>query len=90
MHQQFLLSSRGTRDYAAAYFLSGRKPWASAGLLKCQEMAEARHSHRIIYHLLDSCQLLKHPLSLATGLGDRFSLYYLYSESCGDSPIDSD
>ena len=37
----------------------------------------------VTYHVLDACQLLKHTQGLATVVGDRFSLYYLYYDSRG-------
>ena len=78
------LSRRGRNNFAPAYFPWSNRLWTRAGLPKCQELAEALEAEDVRYHALDACQLLKHALGLATVLGDRFSLYYLFYDSHGD------
>ena len=60
---------RGRCEFAPAYFLPSRQLWASAGLPKCQEMAEALNAQDLTYDVLDTCQLPKHALGLVTAQG---------------------
>jgi hypothetical protein len=52
--------------------------WASAGLPRCQRLAEAMRDGQTAFEYLDAPQLLKHALGMATSKGSRFSLSYLY------------
>jgi len=60
------------------YFPSGPGLWAAQSLSQCQALAEDLRSKREHFSYLDAPQLLKHALGLATQLGQRFDLLYLY------------
>lgn len=60
------------------YFPSGAGLWAARNLPQCQVLAEDIRSKREHFSYLDAPQLLKHALGLATQLGQRFDLLYLY------------
>lgn len=60
------------------YFPSGSGLWATRGLVQCQALAEDIRAKREHFSYLDAPQLLKHALGLATQLGRRFDLLYLY------------
>ena len=62
---------------------TARGLWTSAGLSKCQELAEAMHAKATGFRYLDAAQLLKHALGLATQHRNRFSLYYLFYDLQG-------
>lgn len=64
------------------YFSSPRM-WTKLGLPACQALAESIHRGGEWFWYLDAPQLLKHALGLATQLGDRFSLCYLYYDPDG-------
>jgi hypothetical protein len=57
--------------------------WAERGLPVSQELAEQMNSGGARFRYLDAAQLLKHALGMATQLGDKFSLYYMYLELPG-------
>lgn len=61
-----------------AYFPGKPGLWADLNLPKCQELAEAMFTGRQRFRHLDSAQLLKHALGLATHSQGRFSLLYVY------------
>ena len=71
-------STRGKGRFATSYFPSSGDLWTQRGLPECQALAEELHEHGSPFEYFDPGQLLKHALGLATQLGDRFSLYYLY------------
>ena len=60
------------------YFPSGEGLWGQRGLPKSQLLAEQMNKGDVQFRYLDAAQLLKHALGMATQLGDRFSLYYIY------------
>jgi hypothetical protein len=69
--------------FRPAYFLGSKRPWGEIGLPNCQSLAERIKTGAERFRHLDAPQLLKHALGLATGLPDRFSLYYLYYDVPG-------
>ena len=70
------------------YFPDGAKLWEKRGLPKCQGLAEDLQGSRAAFRHLDGPQLLKHALGLATQLGARFSLWYLYFAAAGpEAPV---
>ena len=73
-------SRRDRPDFAPAYFPQSNRLWESVGLPRCQALAEELNGRESRYAALGACQLLKHALGLATQLGDRFKLLYLYYE----------
>ena len=84
-------STKGKSKFTESYFPKSCDLWARKGLSACQTLAEdlwdeelrgSRHQ----FEYLDPRQLLKHALGLATQLGNRFSLYYLYYDWTGDRP----
>ena len=84
-------STRGKSKFTTSYFPTSCELWAESGLPSCQAFAqelrdEELHGSRQQYEYLDPRQLLKHALGLATQLGNRFSLYYLYYDWSGKKP----
>ncbi len=84
-------STRGKSHFKPAYFPESSGLWGGKGLTACQTLAEELwaeecHGGRQRFEYLDLRQLLKHALGLATQLGDRFSLYYLYYDWPGERP----
>ena len=82
-------STRGKSNFTMAYFPKSSGLWTDAGLPACQALAqdlwaEELRGGRQRFEYLDSRQLLKHALGLATQQGNRFSLHYLYYDWPGD------
>ena len=71
-------STVGKDKFKPSYFPTSGGLWTQEGLLACQELAEEIHRIPRRFEFLNPWQLLKHALGLATQLGDKFSLYYLY------------
>ena len=69
--------------FKSKYFPKGIRLWEERGLPVCQELAEQMNNGATRFRYLDAAQLLKHALGMATQLGDRFSLYYMYLELPG-------
>jgi hypothetical protein len=69
--------------FKSKYFPQGIRLWEEKGLPVCQELAEQMNSGATRFRYLDAAQLLKHALGMATQLGDKFSLYYMYLELPG-------
>jgi hypothetical protein len=79
-------STIGKSRFEASYFPCSGGMWTNVGLPECQSLAEELHDQRHRFEFLDPWQLLKHALGLATNLGSRFSLRYLYYDFPGDRP----
>ena len=77
-------STKGKGEFTASYFPPSGGLWKEAELPECQALAEELDAKRLRFEYLDPGQLLKHALGLATRLGDKFSLYYLYYDGKGD------
>ncbi len=82
-------STRGKSKFRTAYFPGPHQLWTEKGLPACQALAEElwaeeRRGDWQRFEYLDPRQLLKHALGLATQLGNRFSLHYLYYDYLGD------
>lgn len=69
--------------FKSKYFDSGSLLWTSAGLPKCQEVAEALKDGLIIYSYLDAPQLLKHTLGMGSVIDGDWSLFYIYFDCPG-------
>jgi hypothetical protein len=69
--------------FKSKYFPQGIRLWEEKGLPVSQELAEQMNSGATRFRYLDAAQLLKHALGMATQLGDKFSLYYMYLELPG-------
>jgi hypothetical protein len=67
------------------YFPKGPGLWEQAGLPRCQKLAQKIQTFEIVFQHLDTAQLLKHALGLATKSGGRFQLLYLYFDWAGAS-----
>ena len=76
-------STKGKAKFESSYFPCYGGLWAQRGLPACQTLAEELREGRHRFEFLDPGQLLKHALGLATQLGDRFSLYYVYYDCPG-------
>jgi hypothetical protein len=70
--------SASKEPFKPKYFPAGAQLWAERGLPASQELAEQMNSGVTRFRYLDTPQLLKHALGMATQLGDQFSLYYTY------------
>ena len=83
-------STRGKSKFTVSYFPKSGGLWTGKGLPACQELAESlwaeelRGGGRQRFEYMDARQLLKHALGLATQLGSRFSLCYLYYDWPGN------
>lgn len=77
-------STVGKSKFEASYFPLSGGMWASVGLPECQTLAEELRDQQHRFEFLDPWQLLKHALGLATNLGNRFSLRYLYYDFPGN------
>ena len=78
-------SIAGKSTFSGSYFPSSSEGlWGKRGLPQCQALAQDLHQCRSRFEFLDSVQLLKHALGLATQLVDRFSLHYLYYDHPGE------
>ncbi len=76
-------STKGKAEFATSYFPSSSALWTQSGLPECQRLAKELHEKRLKFEFLDTGQLLKHALGLATQRCDKFSLYYLYYDYAG-------
>jgi len=63
------------------YFPEGSGMWSSVSLSECQLLAEKMRDGVITFRYLDAAQLLKHALGLATGVGSRFRLFYIFFDA---------
>jgi hypothetical protein len=70
--------SPAKEHFKPKYFPNGSGLWAARQLPQCQALAEDLRRKREHFSYLDAPQLLKHSLGLATQLGQRFDLLYLY------------
>ena len=77
-------STRGKPKFKPSYFPPSESLWTQVGLPECQRLAEELREDPRGFEYLDSGQLLKHALGLATQLGEKFSLYYLYYDGTED------
>lgn len=77
-------STKGKAKFEPSYFPCSGGLWTQRGLPACQTLAEELHEGLHRFQFLDPGQLLKHALGLATQLGDRFSLYYVYYDCPGN------
>lgn len=67
------------------YFEGGAKVWSKVGLNATQRFAERLQGREVAFRYLDAPQLIKHALGLATNLGNRFRLLYIYFDGpCRD------
>ena len=84
------LTRKRFRDdpFKAKYFPSAQELWTSRGLPACQFLASDMQNRRECFLHFDAPQMLKHALGLATQLGSRFSLWYVYFDcECPESDI---
>jgi hypothetical protein len=79
--------SKGKEPLKPKYFPPGSGLWSERGLPKSQELAGSMSRGETLFRYLDTAQLLKHALGLATQLGDKFSLYYVYLDWPGKESI---
>ena len=81
--------TKGKSEFTDSYFPKSCGLWAQKGLFACQALADELRDEELRgskqkFEYLDPRQLLKHVLGLATQLGNRFSLYYLYYDWPGN------
>ena len=60
------------------YFPDGKGLWQARGLRQSQALAQAMGTGATVFRHFDAAQLLKHALGLATQLGDKFAILYLF------------
>lgn len=70
--------SKSVAPFKPKYFPDGQGLWKERSLPRAQQLAECISNGEESFRYLDAPQLLKHALGLATQLGDRFSLFYVY------------
>ncbi len=68
----------GKPSFAKSYFPSDKGLWDKAGLPETQRLADSIYSEENSFRRLDVPQLIKHALGLATQLGSKFRLFYVY------------
>ena len=71
-------TSKNSTPFKPKYFPPGRELWSDRSLPRAQQLAQSINTGEQIFKHLDAPQLLKHALGMATQLGDKFSLFYLY------------
>jgi len=81
--------TKGKSEFTDSYFPTSCGLWAQKSLVACQALAdelwdEELYGRKQQFEYLDPRQLLKHALGLATQLGSKFSLYYLYYDWPGN------
>ncbi len=80
--------SASKEPFKQKYFPSGPGIWAERELPDSQTLANGMHSGEVRFRYLDVPQLLKHALGMATQLGEKFSLYYIFLDWPGkESPV---
>ena len=82
-------ATRGKSEFRPSYFPGSRELWTEKDLPACQSLAQELREEELSggrqrVEYLDPRQLLKHALGLATHLGNRFNLYYLFFDCLGD------
>ena len=77
-------STEGKSEFSESYFPPSDGLWIQKGLPRCQTFAKKLYENRCRFEFLDPWQLLKHALGLATQLGTKFSLHYLYYDHPGE------
>jgi hypothetical protein len=83
--------SNSKGPFKQKYFPAATQLWAERGLPASQELAEQMNSGVTRFRYLDTPQLLKHALGMATQRGDQFSLFYTYLDWPGkESDIHSE
>lgn len=70
--------SKNSTPFKPKYFPPGRELWSDRSLPRAQQLAQSINTGEQIFKHLNAPQLLKHALGMATQLGDKFSLFYLY------------
>lgn len=81
--------TKGKSEFTDSYFPKSCGLWAQKSLFACQALADELWDEELCgsnqqFEYLDPRQLLKHALGLATQLGHKFSLYYLYYDWPGN------
>jgi hypothetical protein len=69
---------RNKESFKPKYFSSDDGLWANGGLISSETLARRIHAGDVRFNYLDAPQLLKHALGLATQVGQRFCLWYVY------------
>lgn len=77
----------GSAPFKDKYFPDGIGVWERLGLTRSQVLANKVQRGEVKFRHLDVPQLLKHALGLATGLGDRFRLFYIYFDCSGPAGV---
>ena len=84
-------SLKGKSNFTKSYFPKSGGLWSGKDLSACQALAEELWAEQLSgsrqrFEYLAPRQLLKHALGLATRLGNRFNLFYLYYDWPGQEP----
>ena len=72
--------TKSYEPFKGKYFPDGLSLWENAGLPKAQYAAKSMYEGELSFRYLDAAQLLKHALGMATQLGNRFFLYYIFHD----------
>jgi hypothetical protein len=78
---------RRLRAFKDKYFAEGRRVWAAAGLPRCQALADELQDGRERFRYLNTAQLLKHALGLASNGLATSALVYLYLDRVGREAV---
>ncbi len=76
--------SKSIAPFKPKYFPVGQGLWKLRSLPHAQQLAESINMGEQSFRYLDAPQLLKHALGLATQLGERLSLFYIYLDWPGE------
>ncbi len=80
--------SANKTPFKEKYFPPGRGIWDRVGLIKTQRLATSIYSKEVTFRYLDAPQLIKHALGLATHIGSKFKLFYIYYDcSCDEATV---
>jgi hypothetical protein len=70
--------SKSNVPFKPKYFPEARALWKERSFPRAQQLADAINNGTQHFRYLDAPQLLKHTLGMATQLGARFALFYIY------------
>ncbi len=79
--------SKSNVPFKPKYFPGEQGLWEGRLLPRSQHLARAINEADELFRYLDAPQLLKHTLGMATQLGNRFSLFYIYYDCSGPESV---
>jgi hypothetical protein len=80
----FTPKTQSKTPFKDKYFSFEQGVWARVDLPDSQKLAEKMQQSEVVFRHLDAPQLLKHALGLATSIGNKFCLFYVYFDYKGN------